>query len=150
MLLEYFLKCLLCGIDKLGRHLIAGCVLGAALILTAGPPAASEIVATTETSRALGKRLFLRCASCHAITEGGTAKIGPNLLAVVGRKAGGLPGYSYSAAMKAQSFIWDEATLDRWLTRPNEVVPGTAMAFSGLPKAEDRQALIAFLTNPTQ
>jgi len=95
-----------------------------------------------------GKLIFLRCASCHAIGPGGGARIGPNLQGVVGRKAGSLPGATYSAAMKQQNFIWTEAMLDRWLTQPSAVVPGTAMAFAGLPKAEDRAAVIAYLKNP--
>ncbi len=95
-----------------------------------------------------GKLIFLRCASCHAIGAGGGARIGPNLQGVVGRKAGSLPGATYSAAMKQQNFIWTEAMLDRWLTQPSAVVPGTAMAFAGLPKAEDRAAVIAYLKNP--
>jgi cytochrome c len=95
-----------------------------------------------------GKLIFIRCASCHAIGPGGGARIGPNLQGVVGRKAGSLPGATYSAAMKQQNFIWTEAMLDRWLTQPSAVVPGTAMAFAGLPKAEDRAAVIAYLKNP--
>jgi cytochrome c len=94
-----------------------------------------------------GKLIFLRCASCHNIGPG-PEKIGPNLAGVVGRKAGSLPGYSYSPAMKQASFIWTEANLDRWLTRPSDLVPGTAMAFAGLPAERDRQAVIAYLRQP--
>jgi len=94
---------------------------------------------------AQGQRQFLRCASCHAIEPGQTGRIGPNLHGVVGRKAGSLPGYAYSAAMKAQTFTWTPAKLDEWLTRPSALVPGTAMAFAGLPRAQDRAALIAYL-----
>jgi cytochrome c len=94
-----------------------------------------------------GKLLFLRCASCHDIGPG-PAKIGPNLAGVVGRKAGSLPGYEYSPAMKQAGFVWTEANLDRWLTRPSDLVPGTAMAFAGLPSAQDRQAVIAYLRQP--
>ncbi len=107
-------------------------------------PALSQAAPNTH-----GKLLFLRCASCHSIGDSGGGRIGPNLQGVVGRKAGSLPGYSYSAAMKAQTFIWDEATLDRWLTDPNAVVPGTAMAFGGIANPDDRKALIAYLKNPT-
>jgi len=96
-----------------------------------------------------GKLLFLQCASCHDITPGASAKIGPSLYGVVGRHAGSLPGYAYSPAMKAQTFIWDEKMLDRWLTKPTDVVPGTAMAFGGVAKAEDRQAIIAYLSQAT-
>jgi len=95
-----------------------------------------------------GKLLFLRCASCHNIGAGGSEKIGPNLAGVVGRKSGSLPGYPYSAAMKKANLVWDAPTLDRWLTRPSDLVPGTAMAFAGVPVAADRQAIIAYLANP--
>ena len=96
---------------------------------------------------AQGQRQFLRCASCHAIEAGQPTRIGPNLHGVVGRRAGSLPGFSYSPAMQAQHFVWTEAKLDQWLTRPNAVVPGTAMAFAGLAKPEDRAALIAYLAS---
>jgi cytochrome c len=92
-----------------------------------------------------GQRLFLRCAACHAIGSGGGARIGPNLQGVVGRKAGSLAGFAYTPALQATDFVWDEAHLDRWLTRPAALVPGTAMAFAGLAKAEDRAAIIAYL-----
>ncbi len=92
-----------------------------------------------------GKLLFLQCASCHNIAPGASAKIGPNLYGVVGRKAGSLPGYAYSPAMSAQTFIWDEHMLDRWLTKPTDVVPGTAMGFGGIAKDTDRAAIIAYL-----
>jgi len=99
---------------------------------------------------ARGRILFLRCSSCHDISSGPSPKIGPNLKDVVGRRAGSLPGYSYSPAMKAQTFIWDPAHLDLWLQGPSALVPGTAMAFAGLPSETDRQAVIAYLQNPTK
>jgi cytochrome c len=95
-----------------------------------------------------GRILFLRCSSCHDISSGPSPKIGPNLKDVVGRRAGSLPGYSYSPAMKAQTFVWDKAHLDLWLTSPSTLVPGTAMAFAGLHSETDRQAVIAYLENP--
>jgi hypothetical protein len=48
-------------------------------------------------------------------------------------------------AREAQSFVWHEVTLDRWLTQPSAVVPGASMAFAGIPKTEDRMALISYL-----
>ena len=92
-----------------------------------------------------GTLLFLRCASCHDISQTASPKIGPNLAGVIGRRAGSLPGYAYSPAMKAQTFVWDDASLDRWLTKPSAVVPGTAMAFAGVESAADRQAIIDYL-----
>lgn len=122
-----------------------------ALIFAAGTLALAGIVATSgaaqtpPASPARGKILFLRCASCHAITAKAPAKIGPNLSGVVGRKGGAVPGFRYSAAMKAKRPVWNEATLDRWLLAPNKLVPGTSMAFAGLTNPADRKALIAYL-----
>jgi cytochrome c len=99
-------------------------------------------------SPARGKLLFLRCASCHDVSSSQSPKIGPNLKGVFGRKAGSLPGYAYSPAMKAQTFTWNEQTLNRWLEKPSDVVPGTAMAFAGVPEKTDRDAIIAFLRDP--
>jgi cytochrome c len=92
-----------------------------------------------------GRILFLACQSCHDLKPGPSPKTGPSLYGVVGRKAGALSGYAYSPALKAQTFVWDEAMLNRWLTAPSDLVPGTKMAFAGLPKAEDRAAVIEYL-----
>ncbi len=118
-----------------------------ALVLSLAAVVAAD-AAVAGPSPARGKLLFLRCASCHDISSQASPKIGPNLAGVVGRRAGSLPGYAYSNAMKAQTFTWDEAMLDRWLTRPTDVVPGTAMAFAGIDSAADRAAIIAYLAKP--
>ena len=94
---------------------------------------------------ARGNILFLRCSSCHDVSAAKSAKIGPNLLGVIGRKVASQEGYPYSPALKSQDFVWDEAALDRWLTNPNALVPGTMMAFAGIPEAADREAIIAYL-----
>jgi cytochrome c len=94
-----------------------------------------------------GKVVFARCAACHSITPGEN-RLGPNLAGVVGRKAGTLPGYSYSAAMKGSGVIWTPAQLDAYLANPREKLPGVKMIFAGLPKAEDRANIIAYLTKP--
>lgn len=112
------------------------------LLLGAAPGKAQPAVSR-------GKLLFLRCASCHDLSAGASSKIGPSLAGVVGRKAGALPGYAYSSALKEANLVWDEVTLDRWLTKPTLLVPGTAMAFVGLEQQPDRQAVIAYLSNPT-
>jgi cytochrome c len=110
--------------------------------------ATTHAAVAQEGSHPRGRLLFLRCASCHDITEGPSPKIGPNLSGVVGRRAGSLPGYAYSPAMKAQGFTWDDATLDAWLAKPSAVVPGTAMAFEGVDSAADRRAIIDYLRAP--
>jgi len=130
-------------------RLIASSGLAWGLLAISAGTSATE--PSTESSAALihhGKVLFLRCASCHEIQPSGVKRIGPSLQGVVGRKAGSLADYPYSPAMKAADLVWDKVTLDRWLERPGDVVPGTAMAFGGLPNAADRQAVIAYLENP--
>jgi cytochrome c len=119
-----------------------------AVLVSGANGLAEPTAANDDTLRLRGQRLFLRCASCHDISDSGVARIGPSLKDVVGRKAGSLPGYGYSPAMKAAGFNWDAAMLSRWLTDPAALVPGTSMAFAGLPKEEDRDAIIAYLRQP--
>ena len=69
---------------------------------------------------------------------------GPSLAGIVGRKSGTTVGYKYSAAMTAANLTWDDATLDKFLTGPRQLVPGTRMSVS-VPASADRQNLIAYL-----
>lgn len=94
---------------------------------------------------AAGKTLFNRCASCHSVDKGGRNGIGPNLFGIFGRKIASDDGYRYSTALPKKIGNWDEGNLDQFLTRPAKFAPGTKMAFAGLSKAEDRQAMIAYL-----
>jgi cytochrome c len=93
-----------------------------------------------------GARVFARCRACHTITPNGPNLTGPNLYGVIGRVAGTHPGYAYSKPLKAAGFAWDEAHIDPWLTRPRTFLPGNRMSFPGLPDAEDRRDVIAFLS----
>jgi cytochrome c len=71
--------------------------------------------------------------------------LGPILHNVIGRKAGSLPNYSYSSAMKGADFAWDKELLDRFIAKPDEVVPGNNMKpYGGLTSAEDRAKMIVF------
>jgi cytochrome c len=92
-----------------------------------------------------GALVFKRCAICHTLTPGSGAMIGPNLKGVVGRLSGSVPKYSYSPAMQKANLTWDKTTLDRYLAKPAQVVPGNKMAYGGLFSAKDRADLIAFL-----
>lgn len=97
---------------------------------------------------AKGARVFARCKACHTIEEGGPNRVGPNLHGVVGRHAASVADYSYSKAMKKageEGLVWTPETLDRYLQNPRKVVPGTKMAFAGLPKEGDRADVIAYL-----
>jgi cytochrome c len=92
------------------------------------------------------ERLWTKCAACHTLsTEKEGASIGPPLDHIVGRAAGKYAGYKYSKAFSQLTFAWDEATLDRFLENPQSMVPGTAMAFPGLRRADDRAELIRWL-----
>jgi cytochrome c len=85
------------------------------------------------------------CRTCHTLREGDN-RLGPNLHKIVGRKAGSLPNYSYSDAMKGADLVWDTATLDRYLRNPDQVVPGNNMKpYGDLASAEERARIIAFL-----
>ena len=95
---------------------------------------------------AAGKVLFTqKCALCHSAVEGQN-KIGPSLWGVVGRKAGTLPTYTYSDAMKNANRTWDADTLSDYLTDPRGKIPGVKMIFAGLPSETDRQNVIAYLS----
>ncbi len=85
-----------------------------------------------------------KCGICHSVVAGQN-RVGPSLFGVVGRPAGTVPGYNYSSANKASGKTWDEATLDVYLTSPRGLIPGTKMAFAGLPEAGDRANVIAYL-----
>ena len=89
------------------------------------------------------------CFICHA-TEPGTNKLGPSLAGIVGRKAGSIASFNYSAAMKNSGLAWDEATLDKYLTAPAQLVPGTKMVFLGVKNADERKAVIAYLATLKQ
>ena len=87
---------------------------------------------------------FTVCRGCHAI-EPGKASFGPNLRGIVGRKAGSLPGYAYSDALKATDIVWNAQNLDKWLTSPQRTVPGTKMPFPGYSDPEKRRQVIDYL-----
>ena len=85
------------------------------------------------------------CRTCHTLKEGDN-RLGPNLHNVIGRKAGSVPDYSYSSAMKDADLTWDSETLDRFIANPDQVVPGNKMKpYGGLTSAEERAKIIAFL-----
>ena len=91
-----------------------------------------------------GRKMFsTECAVCHSNVAGG-AGFGPSLAGVVGRKAGSLPGFDYSSALKSSGLVWNDATLSQFLTGPSQMVPGTTMEAT-VPSTVARTNLIAYL-----
>ncbi|HEX4180049.1 MAG TPA: c-type cytochrome, partial [Caulobacteraceae bacterium] len=84
-----------------------------------------------------------RCTSCHALQDDYQ---GPRLAGVVGRKAGSVPGVSYTDAIKNAGIVWTPDKLDQFLTDPGKMVPGTAMPVS-VPDPVERRNLIAYLAS---
>jgi len=101
------------------------------------------------TLRAAGEAIFYQCVACHTVTQGGGSLTGPNLWGVFGSQAGMRPGFGYSGALRASAVVWTDGTMDQFLEKPSAYIPGNAMAFIGLPRDEDRAALIAYLKNVT-
>src|SRR5262249_40097151 len=87
--------------------------------------------------------------NCHTPKES-DKRMGPNRHNIIGRNAGSLQNYGYSSAMKGADFVWDKEKLDRFIAKPDEVVPGNNMKpYGGLTSAEDRARVIMFLESPT-
>lgn len=96
-------------------------------------------------------RAWLQCRACHTTKASEPDKVGPNLNKVFGSKAGAhRPNFNYSPALKNSGIIWNDRTLDAWLTNPARTVPGNRMAFAGIPDPAQRRALIAWLRNETR
>ena len=108
---------------------------------------ASETAAAADLKN--GKKVFRKCAACHSLDKG-KIKIGPPLHGVLGRKAGTVPKFKYSKAMKSAKVVWSAETLDKYLTNPRKFVPGNRMPFPGLKVAKDRADLIGFLGKDAQ
>ena len=122
-----------------------------ALIVLCAVGAGFDAVASA-ADPAAGEKVFVKCKACHTL-EAGKNKIGPSLQGVIGRTAGTAEGFNYSEGMKtagAGGLVWNEETLDKYLSGPKQFVPGNKMPFPGLPKAEDRANVIAYLKSMMQ
>lgn len=120
-------------------------LLAAATLLLAMPPL--PLLAQPAAADAQrGRRLFLQCTACHAVSADAAGKIGPTLLGVVGRQGGRFAEPKPSAALAAVDFRWTPERLDAWLVAPQALVPGNAMLQVGIDDARQRADLIAYLT----
>jgi cytochrome c len=97
--------------------------------------------AATAGDAARGETVYEGCQDYHSLDKN---DIGPRHRGVYGRKAGSLPDYNYSDALKNANLVWDEKTLDQWLADPQKFLPGAKM-FYHLDQEQDRADVIAFL-----
>jgi cytochrome c len=119
--------------------------LSLAALLAISPDAFGQDTASKSVA-ADGQLTFNNvCRTCHTLKEGDN-RLGPNLHNIIGRKAGSVPDFGYSSAMKDADLTWDTKTLDRFIANPDQVVPGNRMKpYGGLTSAEERGKIIAFL-----
>jgi cytochrome c len=117
------------------------------LLLLASVLAGGAGAAQAAGDPARGEQVYHRCQGCHSIDRN---RIGPMHKGLFGRKAGSVPDFDYSDAMKNSGIVWTEATLDQFLQGPRKMVPGTKMTFVGIPKPQDRADLIAYLEAATK
>jgi nitrite reductase (NO-forming) len=95
-----------------------------------------------------GRVVFLRCQSCHSLTPGRNG-FGPSLAGLIGRRAGSIPKFNYSDAMRQSQIVWSAENLERYLADPQAAVPGNRMSFPGVSSPTDRANLIEFLIKAT-
>ncbi len=117
--------------------------LASGLLLASGTGLA---FAATDSEVSAGERLYVQCTGCHAPDYHRT---GPMHCGLLGRKAGSVAGFTFTAAMKASNLVWNPDTLDRFLRAPTAAVPGTSMGFAGIASGTERRQLIAFLATLT-
>lgn len=112
----------------------------AAALGLGGLGAAAPALAAPDAMR--GEPIYARCQACHALAFD---RVGPRHCGLLGRRAGSVPDFAYSAAMKQSAIVWDEKTLDRFLAAPMKAIPGTTMTYDGVRDRQERADLIAYL-----
>jgi cytochrome c len=112
--------------------------LALSLLAFAATPASAADVAA-------GEKVFNKCMQCHRIGLGATNFYGPVLNGLIDRKAGSVPGYAYSDALKNSNMVWTYAALSKYLRQPRHEVPGVAMTFPGLQDQADIDNVIAYI-----
>lgn len=101
-------------------------------------------VAAETAEQAAGRQVFHRCEACHALDSAKNG-FGPSLHGVVGRKAGSVPRFDYSDALKGSGITWTEESLRRWIAGNDIMMPGTRMRHVSITDPAEQDYLIAFL-----
>jgi cytochrome c len=124
---------------------LSNLLVGACFVLPLGLLVGSGISQALEAGDAAhGEKVFAKCKACHSL-EAGVNKVGPSLNGVIGREAAKSESFKYSDAMKNAHVSWTPEALDQYLANPRKMIPGTKMAFPGLPKPKDRADVIFYL-----
>lgn len=111
----------------------------------AEPPAPAPVAYASLTGdAAAGEKTFAQCKACHQLAAGKNG-VGPSLAGIVGKAAGQVAGFNYSAASKKSGVTWDEESLFAYLEAPQKFMPGNKMAYAGVKNPQDRANLIAYL-----
>ncbi|MDI1295622.1 MAG: c-type cytochrome [bacterium] len=116
-------------------------VITCAAILFAETP----MLAAEASAQGAPPREFGMCKVCHKTTEKAPSAIGPTLWRVAGRKAGTVPDYRYSPAMKQSGLTWDRQTLTAFIAKPRTVIPGTKMAYAGTSDPKAAAAMVDYM-----
>ena len=122
----------------------------AAMAAAAAVAAAAAAAALPPGDATRGAQIYERCLACHAIDRDRT---GPRHAGLFGRRAGSVPGFAYSPAMKkagGNGLIWNDVTLDGFLQSPTTYVRGTRMGYAGVKDDQERADLIAYLKAATR
>jgi len=107
---------------------------------------AASIGAAQAQDVASGKALFKKCAFCHGIGEGAQNKVGPQLNGLNGRKAGAVPDFDYSDALKNSGIVWNETTFKQYISDPQAMIPRSKKVFAGIKDERERNDLWAYLS----
>jgi cytochrome c len=110
----------------------------------AGPDPIGPLLAKADPKK--GEQIAKVCAACHTFNKGGANKIGPNLWGITDEAMAEIPNYQFSTAMAAhKGEKWDPEKLNQWLWNPQSMIKGTKMTFAGIPDAQKRADVIAYL-----
>ena len=96
-----------------------------------------------------GAQVFAQCKICHSL-EAGKNMLGPSLHGLIGRKAGTVPSFAYSPAMKNANVTWSDDTLSKYLSDPKAFIPGDKMPFAGIKDPSKLGDLLAYLNQATR
>lgn len=122
------------------------------MMLTAAMAALASVpgMAFADGDAAAGQRVFNQCRACHTTEQGGRQGVGPNLFGIVGRRAGSIEGFRYSANMRelaTEGLTWSDDRLRAYIANPKAVVPRGSMSYPGLRNETQVNDLMAYLAS---